>query len=483
MDEWEWYPRCRSTVWRLSAIGLKDASAGPVASLPRCGPPVVVMAMPDALSRRTLLLSLAGAALAACRASGVRRPGWTSLNGKGAVELGLEATLPTGVVAAFQRAYPNIHLASGARAGVAPYRIGQLLASQSRPIAQQYADLTVALRELNFDHTVLVPGTMAAWTSGGRILAVPWAELPWGIRWRTDAFDAAGLAPPTSQWTFEEFLEDCTLLQELAVSGRVKGLRAALGPIALRSTGDQWFRGPQGTAYLPALFWEGLWQSFVWGFGGSVASNGSFTLTEPETVAGLQTLVDLIEAFSVPAQDVSSLPTKGVTFTEWDSDVLSLFAMTFDYYSQVPGRYSSVWAWARMPRFPSLPVVPTMSSAMALDVGSGPIPTADAPETLAAAQFAAWLDSPAAIKLTAPAGIPPANALPAIQSDFWSGPGPKDAAVIGDWRYFRDVYDGFPVVPSQDFVATAISAVLGGSIKLPDALAQAEQQMNNELAQ
>jgi len=79
------------------------------------------------------------------------------------------------------------------------------------------------------------------------------------------------------------------------------------------------------------------------------------------------------------------------------------------------------------------------------------------------------------------ARIPPATPAPAIQRVFWTGPDSTDASVVGDWQNFRDLYDDFPKVPSQDFVGSAISAVLAGKLGVAAALTQAERQMNAEL--
>lgn len=385
---------------------------------------------------------------------------------------------PSGVVPAFERDHPDIRIIYGAK--TLPYELQDWIAGTS-PL-QSGADLTLALRDLNWNQTVLFPGTMSPWTSNGRILAVPWSETPWGIRWRADAFEAAALPAPDPNWTWDGFQTACSVLQGVASSGRLKGLRAALGPMA-PSPDNNWIQGPQGMAYAPALSLEGLWQSFVWGFGGSVASAQRFTLTGTRTIQGLQTLVDLIRHFTVPTADVANLVTKGMTASDWYQEVLATFAMSFDLYSPEPGPFTSPpWAWARLPRFPVQPVIPILSNALALNASSGKVPDPNARETAAAATFAVWLNSPAAIQLTAPAGIVPANAAPSVQTGFWMGRGPRNAAVVGDWANFRDAYDTFPIVPSRDFVVAALADTLSHNLTLADAVAQAEQQMNAEWA-
>ena len=137
-----------------------------------------------------------------------------------------------------------------------------------------------------------------------------------------------------------------------------------------------------------------------------------------------------------------------------------------------------------MPRFPIRPVIPVLSEAVALQGHpSRPVPLPDAPETVAAAQFGAWLNSSSAAQILATAGMAPAASADSIQKAFWTGLGPGKAAAVGDWPDFRDVYDGFPIIPPQDFVAGAISDVLQGKAKLADALALAEQRMNAAVLQ
>jgi ABC-type glycerol-3-phosphate transport system substrate-binding protein len=327
---------------------------------------------------------------------------------------------------------------------------------------------------LNFDPTVFLPGAMNFWTGMGQILAVPWTENPWGVVWRKDAFAAAGLAAPSAAWTFDDFRSACAALQTLAGSGRVKGLRAALGPIA-----PQMFHGPQAFAYSGAMTWGGLWQAFVRGFGASVVVGGRFALTAPATVSALQQLVDLIQRFALPPSSIPVVPHLPASLTgeEWLAQIQSMFAMTFS--PLLDGSLPAHFAWARLPRFPSMPVIPTLSSAIELRVqpfGAPPLP--EAPQTIATAEFALWLNSASAAPIMASAGVPPAVRSAAIQKAFWSGPGAGAASALGDWENFRDAYDGFPVVPATDDVGDAITSVVEGNATLSAALAHAEQKMN-----
>ena len=114
--------------------------------------------------------------------------------------------------------------------------------------------------------------------------------------WRTDAFQAAGLDPPGAHWTLIEFHQACTALEGLAASGRLPGLKSALGPI-VSSPAPRYPPAP-GNNGLDALSSPGLWQAFAWGFGGPIATADGFRLTDAATVAGMQALVDLIREFA-----------------------------------------------------------------------------------------------------------------------------------------------------------------------------------------
>lgn len=56
-----------------------------------------------------------------------------------------------------------------------------------------------------------------------------------------------------------------------------------------------------------ALDSEGLWQGFVAGLGGAVAADGKFALTAPKTVAAIQALVELVQAYAVRTYSLNCL--------------------------------------------------------------------------------------------------------------------------------------------------------------------------------
>jgi len=139
------------------------------------------------------------------------------------------------VVSAFEHAYPRVVIDTTGASAKRPYQVATYAQSppgSPLPATSLFADLTVALRSLNFQPDALFPGTLASWSNHGHVLGVPTSVTPWGVRWRQDAFTAAGLPPPSADWTFDDFQQDCLALQALATSGRVRGLTAALGPMS-----------------------------------------------------------------------------------------------------------------------------------------------------------------------------------------------------------------------------------------------------------
>lgn len=469
--------------------------------------------MTGSVSRRRLLLTLAGAILAGC---GTRSPGRQASTGpssapvargrsttvstplnSGAAPITLGARfaflVPAGVFSAYERTNPKVRFATTPAAAPPRYSLGTPFTSYD---LGGWADLTEALHTLNFDPAVLFPGALAGWTYNGRIRALPYAQYPLGVQWRRDVFTKAGMAPPAPNWTYDDFRKTCAQLQAMAASGRFKGLSAAVGPIAMAPRGtlhtqpqssgvEGSYNGPSTAAglalFVPALLWSGLWQSFVWGFGGSVARHGRFSLTAPQTVAALQQLVDLAREYSLPGRYISSLSTK-TTGAAWEAEIRSMFAMRFAQYDGGGSALPTGWEWTRLPRFPVDPVIPVGSYAVAVGAtGAGAPPPPDAPETLAVARFGNWLDSAAGVAVTAPSGLAPALATAAVQRQFWTGPYPRAAASIGDWQHFRSMYDGFPVVPTATSVERAISDAVEGTAPLATALAQPEKDLNAEL--
>lgn len=334
-----------------------------------------------------------------------------------------------------------------------------------------YAPLESALRAHNFDPSLLIPGSMGVYVRGHHTTALPFAEIPWAVLWRPEAFTAAGLRPPSPEWTFQEFRAACVALRAVSASGRVRGLRGALAPLVTDPPRTQ-PGSPKGSRGIPtgalkgtfygALGYPGLWQGFVWGFGGTLVSKGRFRVTDAGGVAGMGALIDLAREFAVSQADALALG----------------FALAFSLYR--PSGTPPGWRWARLPRFPVRPVIPTASVAQGLAYNrhttSAPAPNSR--ELLATVEYLLWWYSPAATSLLIAAGPPPALGNPAVQARYWRAKA-DGAAAVGDWRHFRDCYAGFPWVPDK-VVFETLNQVIAGSVTLHSALGTAEQQMNDQ---
>jgi len=195
-----------------------------------------------------------------------------------------------------------------------------------------------------------------------------------------------------------------------------------------------------------------------WGFGGTVVGDGQFRVTDPATVEGISNLVDLGRQFAVSQADAL---TRG-------------FAIAFALYRPEP--LPSGWRWARLPRFPVQPVIPTVSVAQALAYAAPtPAPAPDAPDVRAAAEYLLWWYTPDATTLLIAEGSPPALADPTVQTRYWRG---KPGAV-GDWQNFRDCFSGFPSTVPDQVMFNALNEAIVGKVSVPGALAIAQQGMNN----
>ncbi len=415
--------------------------------------------------------------------------------------LPVQSSWPVTLVHAFEDAHPGIRLDPSGASPDRPYEVDGW--DDSATLAGNLTDLSPALRELNFRSGAVFPGVWASWTDQGRVLGVPVSVNPWGVRWRQDAFHAARLQPPSAGWTFEEFQADCIALARLAGTGEVQGLAAALGPMSpalipnrvggITITARGAIGGPSGVIFPTAMRYEGLWQAFVRGFGGTIGRDGAFSFaSDAASVSAMATLTGLIRDYALPVAQVQAVAGRSASWS-WGRQVTPLFAMTFDRLDGWRNlNYASPpWGWARMPRFPVLPVITVGSNAVVLRSLSGhPRLPSNAPQALATAEFGIWLNSATATNLTSALGpwAPPASADPAVQTRFWSGPAVTNhaaaasgVAAAGDWKHFVDVYDGFPAIPAHDAVLDAMASALGGTTPLEAALAQAQQTMNAQL--
>ena len=119
----------------------------------------------------------------------------------------------------------------------------------------------------------------------GHYYGLPWGTAPTFMVLNNKMFKDAGLAMPSLDWTWDEFLKDCKILSKGEGGNRQYGFGAGFGS----ASGDFW-------AILP----------FVWMNGGDLfdKSRARFTLDQPASTKQIQLIADFIKQglFVEPSQ-------------------------------------------------------------------------------------------------------------------------------------------------------------------------------------
>lgn len=457
------------------------------------------------LLRATAVASSWGVlALTACGPAATRSAATTGKSSPLGLQAGPTVSAVPGLITEFnhsQRAVQLFPFATAVGGTAGRYGISTLTRYDvARGATEMFEPLDVALRLRNVDVPSLTTGAGAALQTAGHMYGLPLTQLPWGVRWRTDGFAAAGIGPPAASWTLDEFEAICVQLQVFAASGNSPQIHSALGPF-LGQYGMP--VSPSTTFWLPDAFEApGLWSGFVAGFGGSVAEGGQFHLTAPATMQALGRLVDLAQRFAAPpgragapssaAQSavLSGCPVDAGADGMWFAPYVPLLHLSQPLPGLTPVDCTA-WSWARMPRFPVSPIIPTVVSGLGLAALAPPrssgTATAASPDALAryvdaAASFLVWLYQPSAQKLLGSAGFIPVAASSAVQTPFWANAA-ADIGALGDFTNFVDYAAGWPAVPPTDYVGQALAQAATAPAHLPALLAQAEMQLNNWLTQ
>jgi len=343
--------------------------------------------------------------------------------------------------------------------------------------------LNLALRLLNFDPASLVPGALEAFSAAGQVNAMPISAEPYGLLYQPAVFAAAGVAPPTPDWTFEDLAGACAAIQLVVPQLAGLGIYGPLPPLV-------------GQASIPVVFRNGgrsehfefqvegtlndglLIQAFAAGYGGWLAQGGSYDFTNSGAVRGLTALANLARQYGAPAGDLPHSLSAQNSFRNGA-------AMDFGLYAQGAG---SRWRVSRLPRLPLLPVVPAQLTGIRLawETSTGRISTTgthEAPDqaVMALVQYALWQYGQ--VRAT-PAGNLPAPVLAdaALQAAYWSAPLRKNSGGPGtaDWPHYLFLYQGWPPVPKLDPIGMLYAAVSqaasGGD--LVSALTAAEGTLN-----
>ena len=467
--------------------------------------------------RRRDVLRLAGAGAPVALLAGIAGCSRRAAQGSSAspsaplpLRVGPTVTAIPGLISAFNASQRAITLLPFASSGPPPRGMGRELQIASltqyelpRGSALSFEPLDAALRLPNINLPALTRGTEPALQFGGETYGLPLTQLPWGVRWRTDVFAAAGLAPPAADWTLAEFEAACTRLQEFAASGKEPSIATALGPFRAEYGMPV---GPLSTFWVGSVFEAaGLWQAFVVGFGGSATSGGRFTLTASQTVQGLRQLVDLARRFGSPASPaakgfaptpqqqgavLSGCPSDGGNYGMWFAPYVP--PLRFKTPLAPPSANCGQWQWARMPRFPAEAVIPTIVSGLGLKWQPPDIPGAKSPPRApasavteyasAAVTFVDWLYGDQAQALLRQAGFIPVSSAADVQGPFWATAAP-DIRALGDYADFQDYAAGWPAVPPTDYVGQALEQALTQPGQLNALLTAAEQKLNSWLDQ
>jgi len=348
--------------------------------------------------------------------------------------------LPTGVPSAAEMS------ASGAKWQVIP-ALPFLL-----PAAGSYAPVDPAIRQLNFQPSTLVAGAFAAFAGGdGAHYGMPAYGGPWGVQYDRQVFQQLNLAPPAPGWTIGDFEDACAAIGAGIANGDLPHLQAPLPPLVgeyTLATG-----GPTKDPAAPQLPGFGefndadLWGAFIQGFGGTAVSNGRFDLTNSGAVAGLQRMVDIAARYAPPP---STPPVVGA------------YAMAFSATASFGGAGPSIVPlrgsldWARFPVLPVSPVIPfkvagfsvasTAEGRVLFETTGGSPPGTPTGALMAVVEYAMWYYGQ---NHAASTSAPPV--LASAQAGFWGAHArPAGYASVGDWRHFRVVEAGWPVVPNQN---------------------------------
>lgn len=394
---------------------------------------------------------------------------------------GLEAALP-GVQPVFQSQYKDL-----AVAGQAPE---WWIANMSPFVAPHwYVPLDGAMRRANFNTRLLVPDALQAFQDAGTTYALPTSVTPIGVRYRPEAFAGAGLAPPSPDWTLDDFDRACGTILAAVQAGRLSQFYGPLPPLVGTSAYTATLPVyPTGELLQTSVPWTAdlhdpdIWAAFAIGFGGALAKDGHFTLTDPATLSGLQRLVDIAREYGA---DVSHAPHSQEEAKAYPTGA----AMQFAAYTQQTAQGG--WQFARFPTLPVRAAVPARLAGQGLgfesstaDLWGGMPPPGSVPEAIAlgTVRFCLWEYGRAQAD---PAAFDPsALADAAAQRAYWSAPprGTDGGAAAADWRNYAFVQQGWPRTQTSpaDLVFQALSDSVQGDGALADLLASAQARLNAE---
>lgn len=166
-------------------------------------------------------------------------------------------------------------------------------------------DLTPFAERLGLDTAAFEPAVRAIFTQGGRLYAFPKGYSPMVVVYNRRLFAAAGLTPPTGDWTQDEFLA---------------AARALTRDTDGDGTVDQW-----GVGFDRRVF---LWIPWIWSAGGDVlcpdGRSASGCLDSPATERALRWYLDWVVKDSIVPRVMTLRRSLGDQFRLFNSGKVAM---------------------------------------------------------------------------------------------------------------------------------------------------------------
>jgi len=340
-------------------------------------------------------------------------------------------------------------------------------------------DLTSVLKEINFDPYILVPGAQDVFMRDGVVMAVPAGLQPLAIEYNPLALRAADVAVPSTGWTINDFANVCRVLKTAISSGKLKslGISMVLSPLldaglqtldsAQESTGPEWW------ATTVTLQNPILWEAFVRGYGGTVATAEGVAWTSGPAVDGITQLMELCHEYG----NGSATPASARSAS-------ALRVIQINEFVVPPAANEPIRGLAAFPRLPSQPVLPAnVMPAYAVYSAKGPLSGVSVPrgnlselaeidQTIA--QFLDWLYQDAQQALLVHAGMAPVTMAGLRDSGYWSEIGMGDST--------RPLQVAYPwPARAASVLHTELPKVAWGAIADPKGIKAALRTLSGEL--
>lgn len=155
------------------------------------------------------------------------------------------------------------------------------------------------------DKADIYPNLLQAVSIEGKAYAWPLWVPPVGMYLNLDVFEERGIEPPSPDWTYDQFVEIAKQLTFTRDNGeQVYGYTALIDPGVVNA-------------------WP-----FIMGDGGSPlsADNKTYTFSSPESISGLQKLVDLVQVHKVTPPDFGTQTGQDIATGFKDKKVYAMYS-------------------------------------------------------------------------------------------------------------------------------------------------------------